>query len=203
MKKEEKREKKKGEGKVPRRRWRHGRSTVFGRMLRHYPFDVAKTNARRTRACGTGRVRVHAHTGHGDRTHAATERTGSTGIEALQSKPGQSPLGSSLSLSREGRERVHQRTHTQAGTRAESRSQSPAVGGRFDVAAAASTFTTLNTFISRSRALPLRLPRFLHRVPTSPSRFLRLLCSCTTLSTSFRNSSRCPRGLNFTPCRDS
>lgn len=201
MKKEEKREKKKGEGKVPRRRWRHGRSTVFGRMLRHYPFHVAKTNARRTRACGTGRVRVHAHTGHGDRTHAARahrfDRNRSSPVEA---RPVSARL---LSLSREGRERVHQRTHTQAGTRAESRSQSPAVGGRFDVAAAASTFTTLNTFISRSRALPLRLPRFLHRVPTPPSRFLRLLCSCTTLSTSFRNSSRCPRGLNFTPCRDS
>lgn len=121
----------------------------------------------------------------------------------LSSRSPASLRSAPLSLSREGRERVHQRTHTQAGTRAESRSQSPAVGGRFDVAAAASTFTTLNTFISRSRALPLRLPRFLHRVPTSPSRFLRLLCSCTTLSTSFRNSSRCPRGLNFTPCRDS
>lgn len=118
----------------------------------------------------------------------------------LSSSRGPAVRCSPLSLTR--RERVHQRTHTQAGTRAESRSQSPAVGGRFDVADAAATFTTLNTFISRSDILPLRSPS-LAPTPPPPSRFLRLLCSCTTLSTSFRNSSRCPRALNFTPCRDS
>lgn len=160
--------------------------------------DECKENARvwdGARTC----ARTHGTRGSYARGHRAHrfDRNRSSPVEA---RPVSARL---LSLSREGRERVHQRTHTQAGTRAESRSQSPAVGGRFDVAAAASTFTTLNTFISRSRALPLRLPRFLHRVPTPPSRFLRLLCSCTTLSTSFRNSSRCPRGLNFTPCRDS
>lgn len=133
-----------------------------------------------------------------------TERTGSTGIEALQSKPSQSLLSLSLShRGEESRERVHERTHTQTGTRAESRSQSPAVGGRFDVAAAAATFTTLNTFISRSDILPLPSPRVLPPRTILPLSLPLLLCSCTTLSTSFRNSSRCPRGLNFTPCRDS
>lgn len=99
-----------------------------------------------------------------------TERTGSTGIEALQSKPSQSLLSLSLShRGEESRERVHERTHTQAGTRAESRSQSPAVGGRFDVAAAAATFTTLNTFISRSDILPLPSPRVLPPRTIPPS----------------------------------
>lgn len=197
-----KREKKKGEGNVPRRRWRHGRSTVFGRMLRHYPFHVAKTNARRRRACGTAHVRVHAYTRDGTRgSYARGQQSAPVRPESkLSSRSPASLRSAPLSLTRE---RVHQRTHTQAGTRAESRSQSPAVGGRFDVAAAAATFTTPNTFISRSDILPLPSSRLLHRVPSSLSRFLWLLCSCTTLSTSFRNSSRCPRGLNFTPCRDS
>lgn len=173
-------------------------------MLRHYPFHVVSAAddecTEGTRACRT-HVRLHAYTEmgvahvRGDLARTRPRlRTGSTGIET-PSKPSQPPR---LDLSRESRERVHERTHTQPGTRAESRSQSPAVGGCFDVAAAAATFATLNTFISRSVGSPSFLPTLSYRVAS----FL-LLCGRTTLSTSFCNSSRCPRGLNFTPCRDS
>lgn len=208
-KKKKKRKRKEKKGNVPWRRWRGDAATRSFHGVRKDAATLSfpcseriDDECTRNALVSKGYTYVYKYTDTSSiqaeiaRTRP-TERTGSTGIEA-PSKPSQSPR---LDLSRESRERVHERTHTQAGTRAESRSQSPAVGGRFDVAAAAATFATLNTFISRSAGslsfFRIVLPHSL--VPLSLS---LLLCSCTTLSTSFRNSSRCPRGLNFTPCRD-
>lgn len=54
---------------------RHGRSTVFGRMLRHYPFHVAsvtKTNARLRVHVGNVYTHVYAYTRLYTRSHART-----------------------------------------------------------------------------------------------------------------------------------
>lgn len=169
---------------------RHGRSTGVQKDAATLSFPCSGVHRRRMH--GIVRIEgIRTYTGAGgsvrlterhrfdrNRSHVETHSLQSAGTRSLMRE----------------RERVHECTHTKAGTRAESRSQSPAVGGRFDVADAAATFATLNTFISRS---PFSF--FLSRCVPLPKpcpllfRFSLLLCSCTTLLTSFRNSSPCPR----------
>lgn len=161
-------------------------------MLRHYPFRVAGNDDRRMRAPVWRDIRT-------DTVARNCTQAAYRAPVRPESKHRRSPASPRLDLSREC---MSARTRTREHAR-KVEAKARQSGGRFDVAAAAATFATLNTFISRSGRYPSFFRVVQPRSPVPLSLSL-LLCSCTTLPDfvpQFISVPASPRGLNFTPCR--
>lgn len=137
---------------------RHGHSTVFRRMLRHYPFRVRILIPRRRAREPRSRRYARTHTLVRSSTDGrATRNTGSTGIKAHRSRCGTARRGAAQRnveravRSLDPRGLSHGHVHAPAGTRAESPTWSPA--SRWALwCGRRSAFAIPNTFIYVQRA---------------------------------------------------